>query len=53
MSLLAFALVAGFILGCGYMLSLAALLRGGMHPTVVAVLAIAGPVLALFLGFTA
>lgn len=53
MTLVVFVLVAGFACGAGWVLALLALLRGGMNPTLVVALGIAGPLLALFLGLTA
>lgn len=41
-----------FALGVCHCLACWCLTRGGMHPTAVAVVLIAGPVVALYLGFT-
>lgn len=42
-----------FVLGCCHALACWCLVRGGMNPTAVAVVAVAGPIIAVYLGVTA
>lgn len=51
MTLVVLALVAGFLLGCAHSLTCWWLAKGGMNPNVIAVLAVAGPIIAVFLGW--
>lgn len=45
------ALALGFVLGCFHSLACWWLLKGGMNPTVIAVLGLAGPVVAVYAGW--